>query len=291
MGPLVSVGMGVYNRPEQFAQALQSVVNQTYKNIEIIISEDCSPCEKTKQVIADWAAKDERIRVFKQSKNLGGAKNLRFVLMQAAGEYFMWADDDDFRDELYIEALLSKFMSGKNVAVSLGRVVSIDGEGRAVREFDSLQYSGIRPLRLAKYFLTEERDGKANIVCGLFKTEFLKMRKHWSEYRFNRFGGGDYLFVLDCIQHGNVIVDPSVCVYKRLPVYDEQFLKNGPSQTQKALRQLEYYVACLGVVRNWFDKTILTLLIPVRVIRTILFEVSILARAAISKVIRTLRVS
>lgn len=285
--PLVSVGITTYNRPEYLRQAIESVVNQTYRNLEIIISEDCTPCEKTKELIRDYAKRDPRIKCFNQKTTLGPPNNIRFVLQQATGEYFMWADDDDVRDQRWVEALLTKIaVPGTSVAV--GKVVSIDAGGRAVAQYGALQYAGLRPLRIAKYFLAEERDGKSNVVCGLFRTDFLRSLKHWSQYQYNRFGGGDYLFVLDCVQHGNVLVEPSVCIYKRLPVYDEEFLRNGPSRFQRALRQLEYFAASLAVLHNWFDKMIVALLIPVRLARTAIFEARLLLNEALGKVRRAL---
>ena len=85
--PLVTVGMTTYNRPESFQKALDGVINQTYKNLEIIISEDCSPCEKTKSLLREYEKKDSRIKYISQKINLGPPANIHFVLTQATGEY------------------------------------------------------------------------------------------------------------------------------------------------------------------------------------------------------------
>src|SRR6267154_1933824 len=86
--PLVTVGMTTYNRPESLKGALDGVINQTYKNLEIIISEDCSPCEKTKSLLREYAQRDNRIKYISQKANLGPSTNIYFVLTQATGEYF-----------------------------------------------------------------------------------------------------------------------------------------------------------------------------------------------------------
>ena len=271
VSPLVSVGITTYNRPDSLRKALESVVNQTYYNLEILISEDCTPCEETKAVLREYAALDPRVRCFHQEKNLGPPRNIRFVLEQAAGEYFMWADDDDVRDLRWVEALLAKFAT-PNVSVALGRVISIDHKDNIVGEIASLDFSGSRAIRLARYFLSEERHGKSNIVCGLFRLDFLRSIRHWSLYRHNKYGGGDYLFLLDCIQHGKVVEEPKVRIFKRIPVYDEQFLRSGPGPVTRAFRHIRYLLDCVAVVYRPVDKLLLSALIPVRLLRSAVFH-------------------
>ena len=122
--PLVSIGITTYNRPESLRKALESVVNQTYRNLEILISEDCTPCERTKAILREYAARDPRVRCFHQENNLGPPRNIRFVLEQATGEYFMWADDDDIRDLTWVATLLEKFTL-PDIFVAVGKVLSI----------------------------------------------------------------------------------------------------------------------------------------------------------------------
>jgi len=270
--PLVSVGMTTYNRPEYLKLALDGILNQTYRNLEIIISEDCSPCEKTKALLREYEQKDDRIRYFSQKVNLGPPANLQFVLQQATGEYFMWADDDDVRDKQWIEVLLRR-MAVEDTIAAIGTVVSMDAEGNPIRQYQSLQFSGARPIRLARYFLAEESEGKANIVCGLFDTSSLRSIKHWREYN-KKYYGVDYLFVLDCLQYGNVMVDPSVSVYKRVTVGKDMPAVSLSDYTQRAYRRLQYYLVCIGVANHWFDKLLLSLLLPVKLIKAISYKIS-----------------
>lgn len=271
--PLVSVGITTYNRPDSLRKALESVVNQTYRNLEILISEDCTPCELTKAILHEYAARDPRVRCFHQEKNLGPPRNIRFVLEQATGEYFMWADDDDIRDLTWVATLLEKFML-PDIFVAVGKVLSIDDNDRILSEVASLDFSESRVVRLARYFLAEERHGKSNIVCGLFNLKLLRSITHWSLYRHNKYGGGDYLFSLDCIQHGKIVEAPEVRIFKRVPVYSEEFLRNGPGPVTKAFRQFRYLLDCVGVVNHPADKLLLATLIPVRFFRSTVFQVS-----------------
>lgn len=264
--PLVSVGIATYNRPDSLKKALDCVINQTYKNLEILISEDCSPCEETKKLLREYAQKDSRIRLFSQKKNLGPPANIHFVLEQATGEYFMWADDDDVRDERWVEVLLKK-LSAEDAVVAIGNVASMDMNGMPVKQYGSLQFSGPRTLRLASYYLAVESEGKANIVCGLFRTNFVRNIKYWGQYN-RKYFGVDYLFVLDCIQRGNVLVDSSVSIYKRLPVGKSQPISGPRDYLQRLYRRLQYFIVCICITRNWFDKTVLLLLLPIKLLKS-----------------------
>lgn len=182
----------------------------------------------------------------------------------------MWADDDDVRDERWVEALLQKF-SNEGTVVVIGNVVSMDVDGKPVKQYDSLQFSGPRTLRLASYYLAEEGEGKANIVCGMFRTNFVRGVKYWGQYN-RKYFGVDYLFVLDCIQRGNVLAEPSVSIYKRLPVGKSQPISGLGDYMQRLYRRLQYFVICICITRNWFDKAVLLLLLPVKFAKSFIYR-------------------
>jgi glycosyltransferase involved in cell wall biosynthesis len=105
--PLVSIGLPSYNRPDGLRRSLEQAVNQTYQNLEIIISDNFSDDEAAIRAVIDPFMKaDKRIKYFRQAKNEGVAFNFKFLLAQATGEYFMWVADDDERHETCIQTCL-----------------------------------------------------------------------------------------------------------------------------------------------------------------------------------------
>ncbi|MFC1536575.1 glycosyltransferase family 2 protein [Pseudomonadota bacterium] len=269
--PLVSVGMAVYNRPDYLREALEGVVNQTHKNLEIIISEDCSPCEETKALIREYERRDNRIRCFRQKSNLGPPANIHFVLTQATGEFFMWADDDDLRDERWVEVLLKKGAQ-EDTAIAIGNVVSIDPDKNVVKRYSPFQFSGPRPIRLARYFLDEPEEGKANVVCGLFRTDFLRSIKYWGEYDRSLFAN-DILFSIDCLQYGTFEVDTSVTIYKRFAAGKDLPASSLGDLILRVYRRIQHDLVCVGIVNHWLDKTVLFLLIPVKLVRQLIYKI------------------
>ena len=112
---LISVGIFTYNRPEGLKNTLEYITNQTYKNLEIIISDNCSPDSQVEKIAKEYAEKDNRIKYFKQNKNIGPVCNCKFVLQEASGEYFMWAADDDEWHPEFIEICMSKVTNKESV--------------------------------------------------------------------------------------------------------------------------------------------------------------------------------
>lgn len=89
-------------------QQIESILNQTHKNIHIIISDDCSEDEKVEKILKQYAQKDERISFYVQEKNLGYIRNFEFLLKQSKANYVAFCDQDDIWDKEKIEKTLEK---------------------------------------------------------------------------------------------------------------------------------------------------------------------------------------
>jgi glycosyltransferase involved in cell wall biosynthesis len=114
---LVSVGIPTYNRAEGLRRTLQCITAQTYANLEILVSDNCSPAPETERVTREFMASDPRIRYVRQPEGLGVSGNFRFVLKQAGGEFFMWAADDDEWDPDFVRQCVRGFDAGGVVSV------------------------------------------------------------------------------------------------------------------------------------------------------------------------------
>ncbi len=100
--PLVTIGMPVYNGAKSIKKALDSLLNQTFTNFELIISDNAST-DKTEEICKTYAAKDVRIKYIRQLENIGYVANFKYLLMDVQGDYFMWAAADDIRSLDYLE--------------------------------------------------------------------------------------------------------------------------------------------------------------------------------------------
>ena len=94
MGPLISVLMTAYNREKYISEAIESVLCSTYANWELIITDDCST-DTTLDIARRYEARDSRIRVYKNEKNLGDYPNRNRAASYAKGDFLMSVDSDD----------------------------------------------------------------------------------------------------------------------------------------------------------------------------------------------------
>ncbi len=101
----VSIAMATYNGEKFIEEQIESLLNQTYVNIEIIICDDCST-DNTFQILQDYAKKDSRIKLFKNKRNLGYVKNFEKAISLCNGDYIALSDQDDIWLEKKIEILL-----------------------------------------------------------------------------------------------------------------------------------------------------------------------------------------
>lgn len=95
--PLVSIGLPVYNGGAHLRAALDSLLSQDYANLELVISDNASN-DETREICEEYAAREPRIRYFRNDTNLGAIKNFNRVAQLARGGYFAWASDHDRRE-------------------------------------------------------------------------------------------------------------------------------------------------------------------------------------------------
>ncbi|WP_447964774.1 glycosyltransferase family 2 protein [Nitrospira sp. Ecomares 2.1] len=102
--PLVTIAIPTFNRAGTYLKhTLQSAIGQTYKKIEVIVSDNCST-DHTERVVKEF--NDPRIQYVKHSQNIGHFRNFKFCIEQARGDYFLLLQDDDLIDEDFVDACL-----------------------------------------------------------------------------------------------------------------------------------------------------------------------------------------
>lgn len=105
MNKLVSIAMTTYNGEKFIKKQLDSIINQTYKNLEIIICDDGST-DKTIDIIKEYQKKDKRIKLYINEKNLGFSKNFEKAISLCKGDYIALSDQDDIWELDKIETMV-----------------------------------------------------------------------------------------------------------------------------------------------------------------------------------------
>lgn len=174
--PLVSVGITTYNRPSGLKITLKCITSQTFKNLEIIVSDNCSPGYEISKIVKEFQKKDKRIKYFRQKSNFGLRFNSKFVLEKATGKYFMWAADDDSWEPSFISELVRRSeknpeagvaMSGFRIVFqkNLTQVVRYNGQNNPNKKTIFQIFWATLHSPRTKYYL---------FVCGLFNTQLIR---------------------------------------------------------------------------------------------------------------------
>ncbi|RUR76452.1 hypothetical protein PCC6912_42400 [Chlorogloeopsis fritschii PCC 6912] len=122
---LVSVIVPIYNRSQYLKQAIESALSQTYKNIEIIVTDDCSP-ENPQAIVESFS--DPRIRFRRNAKNLGVARNIASAVTEARGKYIASLNDDDIWNENFLEKLVPHLDANPNLVLAFSDHYIIDAD-------------------------------------------------------------------------------------------------------------------------------------------------------------------
>src|SRR5215468_7744124 len=100
--PLVSIGIPVYNGARFIRQALDHLLAQTYTHLELVICDNAST-DNTSAICQAYAARDARVRYYRNPTNVGVINNYRLAVARSTGTYFMWSAADDRKPPTVVE--------------------------------------------------------------------------------------------------------------------------------------------------------------------------------------------
>ncbi len=123
--PQVSIGMPVFNDILFIEKAINSLLSQTFLDFELIISDDLST-DGSALICKNYEQLDSRIRYIRQHENIGISRNMKYLLNEAKGKYFMWAADDDLWHQDFIQILVTTLEENPDSVVAFGGVMFID---------------------------------------------------------------------------------------------------------------------------------------------------------------------
>ena len=133
--PVISLGLPVYNGENYLAQAIESVLQQTCGDFELIITDNAST-DQTEAICLDYARRDARIRYYRRNENIGAAGNFNWVFSLACGTYFKWIAHDDRIAPEFLAKCLAAMTCDPSVVLSYPRVHIIDAQGQVVENYD-----------------------------------------------------------------------------------------------------------------------------------------------------------
>jgi len=141
--PKISIIIPVYNVEKYLRECLDSCVNQTLENIEIICVDDCSP-DNSIEILREYQIKDSRIKILrhKTNKNLGAARNTG--LENATGEYVWFVDSDDYIDTKACQILYDAIKEFDVDMLSFSALKFVDEDKKRQFIYDKYYHQGVQ---------------------------------------------------------------------------------------------------------------------------------------------------
>lgn len=184
---LISIILPIYNGEKYLSQSIESVLNQTYRNIELIIVNDYST-DDTLKISNKYAEKDSRIKIINNKENKKLPASLNVGHKEAKGDFITWTSDDNFYEPNALEILLNEMVEHE-VDVIYSNFSLIDENGDLVR---IVKLPGIENIIF----------GNVISCCFLYKKEVFERNKGYNE---DLFLVEDYDFWLRAIIHSRFL--------------------------------------------------------------------------------------
>ncbi len=231
---LVSIGLCVRNGGDYLKGALDSLLGQTYKNFELIISDNAST-DDTQKICEEYAARDKRIRYIRQKENIGSYGNYDFIRKEARGDYFAWAACDDFWHPRFIEACIQRFREdpstsstlqsdsgqadspqassgqGPGATMVFPNFCAFDDTGKIIKLSPEKYFPFAHDAytRIKTYILNRAQNGKITMIYGLWKKRTPQDTLSLGDCH------GDMIYVFRSLLAGYFANVPDVLFFKR----------------------------------------------------------------------------
>jgi glycosyltransferase involved in cell wall biosynthesis len=206
--PYVSVGMPVYNGERYVAQAIESILSQTFQYFELIISDNAS-ADATEQICREYGARDRRVRYYRSDRNRGAAWNHNRVVELAKGEYFKWQCHDDYCDPTFLEKCLAVVRDDPNVVLCYPQFVRVDEEGSWLGIKSSIVIGGAEPNERFRSIIY--RRDSCEEIYGVTRTAIIRRTALIGPY-----SNSDDTFLAELILHGQFREIPEPLFFYRI---------------------------------------------------------------------------
>lgn len=181
----ISVILPVYNGEQRVGRAIDSILSQTHRDLELIIVNDCST-DNTQHVLQEYAAKDSRIILLKNETNQKLPKTLNIGFARASGDYWTWTSDDNQYHSDALEKMCAVLDEQSEIDLVYADLTIVDMQGNVILE--------------SKNGEPEEFRFKNNIfACFLYRKSLALKAGPYDETMFL---AEDYEFFIRCYKHG-----------------------------------------------------------------------------------------
>ena len=132
--PRVTIGLPIYNGQNYLAETMDSLLAQTFRDFELVISDNAST-DGTEAICRDYAARDPRVRYHRNEVNVGASANYNRTFELGRGQYFKWAAHDDLLAPTFLERCVAALDRDPAVVLAYTQAKAIDDKGQVVKVY------------------------------------------------------------------------------------------------------------------------------------------------------------
>jgi glycosyltransferase involved in cell wall biosynthesis len=204
----------VFNGERHLEQALRSLVDQTFPDLEILVSDNAST-DRTWEICQDFAATHRCIRLLRNPTNLGASANYNLLVAQARGNYFKWAAHDDNCRPTFIAECAGLLDAEPAAVLCYPSTLIIDDAGRVLSRYrDRLHIDAPAPADRLRLYLRRNflgQHGMCNPIFGLVRVELLRRTR-----LIQNFIGSDRTLLAHLALLGRIVETPSYLFERRI---------------------------------------------------------------------------
>jgi glycosyltransferase involved in cell wall biosynthesis len=178
--PRVSIGLPVYNGEAFLAEAIDSLLAQTFSDFELVITDNAST-DQTEAICRGRAARDPRIRYHRNPENVGAMRNFNRVFELARGAYFKWAAHDDVHEPDYLRRCVEVLDADPAVVLVYPRSRDIDESGATLRTVGTGLTTDVARAA-ARFRAMIRREHSCVAIFGLLRADVLRATRRLSNY-------------------------------------------------------------------------------------------------------------
>lgn len=212
--PVLTIGMPVYNGELFLRQALDSLLAQTFRDFELLISDNAST-DCTPEILREYAARDTRVRLARQSQNIGIMLNVTWVVENARGRYFMLVGDDDVYEPKFAETMIALLERRPSIDMVYSNFAYVDPEGNIVSG-GLKTFLGDRAGHAHNFALFLRFRSCLPMMMGIYRTESFRRALPFVSFDNGMTGGIDLVFLFRFLTYATVASTKEVLFYYRL---------------------------------------------------------------------------
>jgi glycosyltransferase involved in cell wall biosynthesis len=200
--PRVSIGLPVYNGDRFIEQAIDSILEQTLEDLELIISDNAST-DRTQEMCQRYADKDDRVRYVRNRHNLGAAFNYNQTFHLSSGMYFKWAAHDDALRPEFLERCADALDGDPDAVIAYPRWQAIDEKGQP-RDYQYARWDVSSELPVRRFQNAMSLAGRGSVpIFGLIRSDVL-----WKTGLHPPYPHGDHVLLAELSLYGRFIEVP-----------------------------------------------------------------------------------